>query len=147
MDTWILLSILQSSGERNRLLYLLKSRGMAHSNQVREFVLTNHGIELTDVYVGPGTVLTGAARLQQEARDLAGSVEQKRAFEVRQRELEQQRVELQAQLESLRLRLESVEKEQAVGTAGERNRQEQLSRERRKLEMARYADSPGKGKK
>lgn len=61
MDTWLLLRMVESNGERNRLLYILKSRGMAHSNQVREFRLTDDGIELLDVHVGPGGVRTGAA--------------------------------------------------------------------------------------
>jgi circadian clock protein KaiC len=68
-DTWLLLRNVESNGERNRLLYVLKSRGTAHSNQVREFVLTDHGIELAGVYVGPEGVLTGSARFSQEIGD------------------------------------------------------------------------------
>ena len=73
MDTLLLVRILESSGERNRLICVLKSRGMSHSNQVREFQLTDKGIRLADVYVGPGETLTGSARLVQEARDRARS--------------------------------------------------------------------------
>lgn len=62
IDTWILLRDIELNGERNRGLYILKSRGMAHSNQVREFILTSHGAVLKDVYVGQGIVLTGSAR-------------------------------------------------------------------------------------
>ena len=69
VDTWLLLRNVESNGERNRLLFALKSRGTAHSNQVREFKLTSHGIELVDVYVGPGGVLSGSARLAQEAAE------------------------------------------------------------------------------
>ncbi len=72
MDTWVQLTMVGSAGERKRLLSIPKSRGMAHSNQVREFFLTDQGIVLGDVYVGPGTVLTGSARVQQGARDRAG---------------------------------------------------------------------------
>jgi circadian clock protein KaiC len=68
MDTWILLRNVEENGERNRTLYLLKSRGMAHSNKVREFVLTSRGIRLLDVYVGGDTVLTGSARVAHERR-------------------------------------------------------------------------------
>ena len=71
MDTWLLLRMVESASERNRMLYVLKSRGMAHSNQMREFVLSDDGIELVDVYTGPGTVYTGSARLVQEAQDAA----------------------------------------------------------------------------
>jgi circadian clock protein KaiC len=69
IDTWILLRQMEISGERHRGLYIIKSRGMAHSNQVREFVFTRHGIKLIPVYVGGGSVLTGSARLAQEARE------------------------------------------------------------------------------
>ena len=60
IDTWLLLRDIELGGERNRGMYVLKSRGMAHSNQIREFLLTDHGIELKDVYVGPEGVLTGS---------------------------------------------------------------------------------------
>jgi circadian clock protein KaiC len=146
MDTWILLTMIQSAGERNRLLYLLKSRGMAHSNQVREFVLSSRGIEVTDIYVGPGTVLTGSARVQQEARDRIAAIGQERGFRLRQRELTQQRVELKAQLETLKLRLETVNRELEIGTLGESERLEQLSRERQMLVEAREADPSPKAK-
>ena len=69
IDTWILLRDIELGGERNRGMYVLKSRGMAHSNQIREFLLTNNGIELRDVYVGPEGVLTGSMRLAQESRE------------------------------------------------------------------------------
>ena len=65
-DTWLLLRNVESTGERKRLLFVRKQRGSAHSNQVREFMLTEHGIELAGVYVGPEGVLTGSARLSQE---------------------------------------------------------------------------------
>ena len=64
----MILRDIEIGGERNRGLYILKSRGMAHSNQIREFILTDHGIELLDVYVGPEGVLTGSSRLSQEAK-------------------------------------------------------------------------------
>ena len=67
MDFWLLLYYREINGEHNRQLYLLKSRGMAHSNQVREFFLSSDGIKLRDAYVGPEGVLTGSARLAQEA--------------------------------------------------------------------------------
>src|SRR5581483_1164745 len=71
MDTWILVRNLEANGERNRGLFILKSRGMAHSNQVREFVLSDKGIHLVDVYTGQGTVLAGSARVSQQARERA----------------------------------------------------------------------------
>ena len=68
VDTWLVVRDLEANGERNRGLHVLKSRGMGHSNQVREFVVTNTGIQLTDVYIGPSGMLTGSARVSQEAR-------------------------------------------------------------------------------
>jgi circadian clock protein KaiC len=68
MDTWLLLKDLESNAERNRVLYLLKSRGMAHSNQMREFRLTDSGIQIIEPYIGPAGVLTGTARLAQETK-------------------------------------------------------------------------------
>src|SRR5581483_6135469 len=65
IDTWLLLRDIELGGERNRGLYILKSRGMAHSNQIREFRLTDHGIDLIDVYLGPGGAPTGSIRLAQ----------------------------------------------------------------------------------
>jgi circadian clock protein KaiC len=69
VDTWLLLRNIETNGERNRLLFVLKSRGTAHSNQVREYLLTEHGIELVDVYVGTAGVLVGSARLAQQAAE------------------------------------------------------------------------------
>jgi circadian clock protein KaiC len=84
VDTWILVKALENNGERTRGLYILKSRGMPHSNQVREFLITDRGIDLIEPYIGPEGVLTGTARLIQEAReDMAG----------RQREMERERAE------------------------------------------------------
>src|SRR5256885_13810972 len=74
MDTWLLLRDIELNGERNRGLYILKSRGMAHSNQIREFLLTPNGIRLVDVYLGPEGVLTGSSRQAQEAREAAAAL-------------------------------------------------------------------------
>ncbi len=73
IDTWIFTRDVELNGERNRCIHVLKSRGMANSNQVREFVMSNEGIRLLPVYVGSGTVLTGSARATQEARERAES--------------------------------------------------------------------------
>src|SRR6201999_764174 len=69
IDTWLVLREIEISGERNRGLYVLKSRGMAHSNQIREFLLTDKGIKLIPAYLGREGVLTGSARVAQEARE------------------------------------------------------------------------------
>jgi circadian clock protein KaiC len=87
VDTWLLLRNVESDGERNRLLVVLKSRGSAHSNQVREFVITGHGVELVEVYVGAAGVVTGSARLAQEGRDRSAAVHQAEDLMRRRREL------------------------------------------------------------
>jgi circadian clock protein KaiC len=98
MDTWLLLRNVESNGERNRLLFVLKSRGTAHSNQVREFVLTDHGVELADVYVGPGGVMTGSARVMQQARERSDQLEREEQLMRRKRELKAHVAQGQAQL-------------------------------------------------
>ncbi|HEY6230266.1 MAG TPA: ATPase domain-containing protein, partial [Pyrinomonadaceae bacterium] len=109
MDTWLLLRDIESNGERNRGLCILKSRGMAHSNQVREFRLTNHGIELTDVYLGTGGLLTGAAREVQEARDRAELLARAEQMEHREREMQRKREAIEGQINELRASLEAEE--------------------------------------
>ena len=97
MDTWLLLRDLQSGAERNRVLHLLKSRGMAHSNQVREFLLTDHGVELRDVYVGPSGALTiGSARDELEAQEKAQALVRKQEAEGAKRGQERKRQAMEA---------------------------------------------------
>jgi len=104
MDTWILVRNLEANGERNRGLYILKSRGMAHSNQVREFVLSDKGLRLVDVYTGGGVVLTGSARLAQEARERAEEA-------LHQQELEAQRAAASARITALKVEMRAAEEE------------------------------------
>jgi len=140
MDTWLLVRMMESNGERNRLLYILKSRGMAHSNQMREFRLSDDGISLVDVYVGPGTVLTGAVRLAQEDRDRAQSADDKRAAERRHRELEQEQRALKAQMIGLKTRLEGVQAELKITARDENIREESTRTALQEMAFARKAD-------
>lgn len=109
VDTWLLVKIIEASGERNRGLYVLKSRGMAHSHQVREFIITSGGIDLINAYIGPEGVLTGAARAQQEARERAMRELRKQEIERGQRELERKRHALEHQIDALRAEFEAEE--------------------------------------
>ena len=111
MDTWLLLRNVESNGERNRLLFVLKSRGTAHSNQVREFVLTDHGVELADVYVGPGGVMTGSARVMQQARERSEQLEREEQLMRRKRELKAHVAQGQAQLAVLQEELAAQQAE------------------------------------
>jgi circadian clock protein KaiC len=111
MDTWIEVRVIESNGERNRLLQLLKSRGMEHSNQVREFRLTPQGIELIDVYLGQNQVFTGTARAIQESADKQARLRQQQQVANRRRELEQQRQMIQAQITALQMQMEAEKAE------------------------------------
>lgn len=102
MDTWLLLRDIELNGERNRGLYVLKSRGMAHSNQIREFLLTDHGVELQDAYIGPEGVLTGTSRIIQEQKDHQMALARQFDIAGRQLELEQKRQALDIEIHALR---------------------------------------------
>jgi circadian clock protein KaiC len=116
MDTWLLLYNRESNGEHNRQLYVLKSRGMAHSNQIREFILSSDGIRLREAYIGPEGVLTGSARLAQEAKDRAAQLTRQQEIERRSREVERKRREITGQIADLQAQLANEEhlREQVV---------------------------------
>jgi circadian clock protein KaiC len=101
VDVWLLLRNVETDGERNRLLFVLKSRGTAHSNQVREFVLTDHGVELLDVSVGPAGVLTGSARLAQQAAERDAEVRRVDELSHRRRQVRRSISEREANLAAL----------------------------------------------
>jgi circadian clock protein KaiC len=130
MDTWILLRNLEYNGERNRGLYVLKSRGMAHSNQIREFILTDHGVELVNVYTGPGGVLAGTARVVQEARENADALRRHEEIERRERELERKRASLEARLRAEREEFAAQEQEELKEIAELRLNETTLARGR-----------------
>jgi circadian clock protein KaiC len=140
-DTWLLLRGVETNGERNRVLYILKSRGMAHSNQLREFLLTDHGIELLDVYTGPEGVLTGTARATQEARERAATAEREAEVMRRQRELERKRQVTEAHVAALRAEVEAAEADMQQFLQQEEQRGIQLSTERTERARLRRADT------
>jgi|SRR5579871_1070825 len=109
VDTWLLVRDIESGSERNRGLYILKARGLAHSNQIREFVLTDHGVELRDVYLGEAGLLTGSARLAQESRDEAAAMRARGELHRKQASLDQKRRALQAQIAALQAELQNEE--------------------------------------
>ena len=109
VDSWLLLRNLEQDGERNRAMFVLKSRGMAHSNQLREFLITDRGVDLVDVYIGADGVLTGSARALQEARDESGRTAKHQDIERRQRVLERKRRALESQIAALRAEFETEE--------------------------------------
>ena len=141
MDTWLVLRDVESGAERNRVLHLMKSRGMAHSNQVREFLLTDRGAELRNVYLGPsGILLTGSARGALEAQEQAQSVVREQEATARNRALERKRLALEAQIAALRAEYGIEETELQMGIAQGAARAEILTRDR--AEMGRQRQSP-----
>ena len=102
IDTWLLMRDIELNGERNRGIYVLKSRGTAHSNQIREFLLTKDGIRLRPAYLGLNGVLTGSARLAQENRDTAEAAVRRQEIARRQRELEREQNLFEARLAALK---------------------------------------------
>jgi circadian clock protein KaiC len=146
MDTWIILRNVETDGERNRLLHILKSRGMAHSNQVREFILSDKGISLQDVYVGPGVVLTGSARVVQEAKDRSQELAEQQTLERRQLELHHRQMAIQAQIESLKAESEGLNRELGQISSDARQRASILENQKKRLSRSRKADAPRKEK-
>lgn len=130
VDTWLLVRDIELGGERNRALYVLKSRGMAHSNQVREFLITSKGIKLRPAYLGPSGVLTGSARLSQEALDRAGVQVAREEMERKQLALEHRRKAIEAQVEALRAQFRAEEEEFERTNLSARIRNEVLAADR-----------------
>jgi circadian clock protein KaiC len=102
MDAWILLQDFEGNGERNRVLYVLKARGMAHSNQIREFLISDRGIDVVDAYIGPSGVLTGSARAAQGALEKAAVLASQQEAAQLKREVERKRKALERQIGGLR---------------------------------------------
>ncbi len=139
-DTWLLLRDIEIGGERNRGIYILKSRGMAHSNQIREFLLTDKGVKLMDVYVGPAGVLTGSARLSQETLENAEQLARKHEVELRQVNVERKRKAMEAQVAAIRAEFEAEEAEVKKLAEKEKMRQQTIVRDREFMARKRKAD-------
>jgi circadian clock protein KaiC len=143
VDTWLLLRDIELGGERNRAMYVLKSRGMAHSNQLREFLLTDHGVDLQDVYVGPEGVLTGSLRLSQEARERAEATLRRQEAERRKRNREWRREVLEARILAMRKEFEAEEEQSALEASYQAEREQTLAEDREKMALSRKAGEDG----
>lgn len=115
VDTWITVRDIEFNAERNRGLYVMKSRGMKHSNQVREFVISDEGIDLVDVYLGPNGVLTGSAREAQRLQEITEQMLRRNAIDLEERNLDRQRMVLESKIAALRAEFESIEDELGRG--------------------------------
>jgi len=144
IDTWLLLRDIEIGGERNRGLYILKSRGMDHSNQIREFILTDRGIELLDVYVGPEGVLTGSARLTQEAKNDAQQLSRQQEIERKQSEIELKRAATEAQIVVLKSEFITEESEALKLIEREKAAAKRFTENQKKMGESRKADKYSK---
>jgi circadian clock protein KaiC len=137
MDTWISLRSVEADGERNRALYVLKSRGMGHSNQVREYLLSSEGVRLAAIYAGPGGVLTGSARVALAARERAETATRAQDAARRRRQYETRRNSVERQIAELRAALEQEGEELAM-LLGEAEEQEaELERDQAAMRASR----------
>jgi circadian clock protein KaiC len=137
VDTWLLLRDIELGGERNRLIYVLKSRGMAHSNQVREFLITSKGIKLVEAYLGASGVLTGSARLSQEARERIEKQVAKEEMQRKKLSLEHRRKAMDAQVAALQAGFKTEEEEFARVAADICLKEQQIEIERSAMAKSR----------
>jgi circadian clock protein KaiC len=141
VDAWITVRDLESNGERNRGLYIMKSRGMKHSNQVREFVITDEGLSLVDVYLGPDGILTGSAREAQQLMEATGVELRTHALSRKDREIDRKRKVLEAKILSLQQEFDSVQDELNKSYLEDDLRKEIMEKNRAQLTQKRSNNS------
>lgn len=144
VDAWILVRDIESNGERNRGIYIMKSRGMKHSNQVREFVIKDNGLELVDVYLGPDGILVGSAREAQKLDEVTGAELRGHAINRKDREIARKQLVLEAKIASLKEEFESVQDELNKTFVEEELKKEIMDKNRQQLTQNRNA---GNGKR
>ncbi|HTD87567.1 MAG TPA: circadian clock protein KaiC [Candidatus Binatia bacterium] len=141
MDAWLLVRNIESGGERNRALYILKARGTAHSNQVREFRLTHRGIDLIDVYAGSGEVLVGSARLAQQAREEAEAMASAQELDRKRADFERKEKMISAQVAALEAELSAERENLNCLLKQEKSRLNSMERSRLEIAKQRQADA------
>ncbi|GAC1678026.1 MAG: circadian clock protein KaiC [Candidatus Acidiferrum sp.] len=139
-DTWILLRDVELNGERNRCLYVLKSRGMAHSNQLREFTMTDNGIRLIPAYIGSGGVVTGSSRVALEAKERSEALLRQQEIQRKRQQLDQRGLALQSQIAMLQREFAALEQETELVGREEQERENQLNRDRKDMAKSRTTD-------
>jgi len=142
MDTWLLLRNVEITGERNRTIFVQKSRGMAHSNQVREFVMSDKGIDLVDVYLGGDRMLTGSARVAQEAQERAAATLREEDHQRKVRLLSSRRKAIAAQIAALQAEAEA-ETEEAQFVDAQESLQERATHQNTDAMAQQRGDTPG----
>jgi circadian clock protein KaiC len=147
VDAWLLVRDIEYNGERNRGMYIMKSRGMKHSNQVREFVITDNGLDLVDVYLGPSGVLTGTARLEQQLNEVTGAALRTHALNRKDIEIQRKRKVLEAKISSLQEEFDSVQDELNKSYIEENLRKEVIENTRQQMNGITQNKKTGNGKK
>jgi circadian clock protein KaiC len=146
MDTWLLLRNVEFNGERNRTIYVLKSRGMAHSNQVREFVLSDEGIDLVDVYAGADRVLTGTARVAQETHERTAAEVRRQGHQRRLLRLSGKRKAIEAQIAALQAEAESEAAEVSFAIAQQALQEQTMQQSTQAMAQLRGGAASGNGR-
>jgi len=141
VDAWMLVRDIEFNGERNRGFYVMKSRGMKHSNQVREFVISDEGLDMVDVFLGPEGVLTGSARKAQQLLEETGTVLRGHALSRKDREIERKKVVLESKIASLKEEFESIQEELNKTYIEDQLKQEVMEKSRREIEKKRGGDN------
>jgi circadian clock protein KaiC len=146
MDTWIFLVDIESNGERNRGLYALKSRGMSHSNQIREYLLTNEGVKLVKAYLGEAGVLMGSARLTQEAQEKVEAQQQREEVARHRRDIASRRAVTERRIAELNAEIEAQDADAARLIAQEERREIVLETDRAAMGASRGVQGNGQDK-
>ena len=141
IDTWLCVRDLEHKGERNRGLHIRKSRGMAHSNQIREFLLSDNGVDLVDVYLGPDGVLTGTARMIQESLETSSALARQQELQHKKREHERKRDALGASIVALRAEYANLDEALGIVAEEEKLYQQVLVSDRAEMAHIRKADT------
>lgn len=146
VDAWITVRDIEGNGERNRGIYIMKARGMKHSNQVREFIIKNSGLELVDVYLGPEGILVGSERESQQLSEATGVAMRRHALNRKDRELGRKRLVLEAKIASLKEEFESVQEELNKTFVEEELKKEIMEKNREQLIKKRNTRNTKNGK-
>ena len=141
VDAWLLVRDIEYNGERNRGMYIMKSRGMKHSNQVREFVISDEGLSLVDVYLGPDGVMVGSAREAQMLQEATGVALHGHSVSRKDREILRKRKVLESKISSLQSEFESVEEELNKVYIEEELKKQILERNREEITKIRRGES------
>jgi circadian clock protein KaiC len=140
MDAWLILKNVEGNGERNRAFSIIKVRGMAHSNQLREFILSDKGIQLLDVYKGSEGVLFGSARMAQEGSEIDDRLHKNEEIEHKKRELESRRTLMENEIALIRERFAREEDEIKILIGQDISREKATAKTKKEIATQRHVD-------